>query len=36
MSVGVEDGDNPHPHASQGFCLPLSPTIIVEMVTTYP
>ena len=36
MSVGVEIGDNPQPHASQGFCLPLSPTIIVEMVTTYP
>jgi hypothetical protein len=36
MSVGVEIGDNPHDNASQGFCLPLSTTNIVEMVTTYP
>ena len=35
MSVGVEDGDNPHHYASLSFCPPLSPTIIVEMVTTY-
>lgn len=35
MSVVIEDGDNPPWQASQGFCPPLSPTNIVEMVTTY-